>query len=165
MVHPTVIRNIKDMCEDRGYNILCEKDGEIITDKCYILFTKDIKININYIKELTRLMTEQSLEHIVVVYNGNITMNAQSINDIQMLYNIEFFSEKSFMYNITKHALVPLHEKLCKTSEEYRLIATERHNLPHIFEKDPVCKYYNFKQGDVLRITRNRGIVAYRLVV
>lgn len=165
MIHPNIIKNIKEMCIDRGYNILYEKEQEIVTDKCYIIFTGDIKININYIKDLTRLMTEQNIEHVIVIYNGNITMNTQNINDIKLLYNIEFFSEKSFMYNVTKHVLVPKHEKLIRNTDEYKLILKDKNNLPHIFEIDPICKYYNFKQGDLLKITRKNNIIAYRLVV
>lgn len=161
MIH----ENIKQMCIDRGYNILYEKENEIVTDQCYIIFTGDIKININYIKDLTRLMTEQDIEHVIVIYNGNITMNTQNIRDIKLLYNIEFFNEKSCMYNVTKHTLVPKHEKLNKGCEEYRFIYKEKNNLPHIFEHDPVCKYYNFKQGDLLKITRKGGVIAYRLVI
>lgn len=163
MIHPNIIKNIKQMCFDRGYNIMCEKDNEIITDKCYIIFTMDIKININYIKDVTRLMNEQQIDHVILVYNGNITINAQNINEIKSIYNIEFFSEKSFMYNITEHQLVPKHEKLDKNTAEYRAIAKEKMNLPHIFESDPMCKYYNFKSGDVLKITR-KDIIIYRLV-
>lgn len=163
-IHPTIIKNIKEMCVDRGYNILDEKEFEIITDQCYIIFTQDIKININYIKDLTRLMLEQNIEHVIVIYNGNITINTQNINDIKLLYNIEFFNEKSFMYNVSKHSLVPKHEKLNDKSDEFKSIVKEKHNLPHIFETDPICKYYNFKQGDLLKITR-KNTIAYRLVV
>lgn len=164
-IHPTVIQNIKEMCTDRGYNILDEKEFEIITDECYIIFTQDIKININYIKDLTRLMLEQNIEHVIVIYNGNITINTQNINDIKLLYNIEFFNEKSFMYNVSKHTLVPKHEKLNDKSDEYKLIVKEKQNLPHIFETDPICKYYSFKQGDLLKIYRKNNTIAYRLVV
>ncbi len=164
-IHPNIKRNIKTMCIDRGYNILYEKEMEIITDKCYIIFTGNIKININYIKDLTRLMVEQNIEHVIVIYNGNITMNTANINDIKLLYNIEFFSEKSFMYNVINHVLVPKHEKLVKNTDEYKLIYREKNNLPYIFEHDPICKYYNFKQGDVLKIYRKNSIIAYRLVV
>lgn len=165
MVNPVILQNIREMCEVRGYNILQEKDNEIITDKCFIIFTNDIKININYIKDLTRIMTEQNIEHVIVIYNGNTTLNAQNINDIKLLYNIEFFNEKSFMYNITKCNLVPKHEKLIRKSEEYKLLVKEKSNLPLIYEHDPVCKYYNFKQGDIVKLTRNNGIIAYRLVI
>lgn len=153
------------MCTDRGYHIIDEKEFEIMTDECYIIFTRDVKININYIKDLTRLMLEQDIEHVIVIYNGNITINTQNINDIKLLYNIEFFSEKSFMYNVSKHSLVPKHEKLIADSDEYNLIIKEKNNLPHIFEHDPICKYFNFKQGDLLKIYRKNNTIIFRLVV
>jgi len=164
-IHPNIIENIKQMCTDRGYHIIDEKEFEIMTDECYIIFTRDVKININYIKDLTRLMLEQDIEHVIVIYNGNITINTQNINDIKLLYNIEFFSEKSFMYNVSKHSLVPKHEKLIADSDEYNLIIKEKNNLPHIFEHDPICKYFNFKQGDLLKIYRKNNTIIFRLVV
>ena len=163
MIHSNIIKNIKQMCADRGYNVLCEKENEIITDKCYIIFTLDIKININYIKDVTHMMNEQQIDHVILIYNGNITINAQNINEIKSIYNIEFFPEKSFMYNITKHQLVPKHEKLLRNSDEYKSIVKEKLNLPHMFESDPICKYYNFKCGDVIKITR-KDIIIYRIV-
>lgn len=163
MIHPNIIKNIKEMCIDRGYEILCEKENEIITNKCYIIFTLDIKININYIKDITHMMDEQQIDHVILIYNGSITINTQNINEIKSIYNIEFFTEKSFMYNITKHELVPKHEKLIKNSDEYKSLIREKVNLPHIFESDPICKYYNFKNGDIIRITR-KNIIIYRIV-
>ena len=41
-MHPNIVKNIKEMCKDRGYIILDEKENEIITNECYIIFTNDI---------------------------------------------------------------------------------------------------------------------------
>lgn len=164
-IHPNIIQNIKEMCKDRGYIILDEKDNEIITNECYIIFTNDIKININYIKDITHMMTEQEISHVIIIYNGNITINNHNLKEIKLIYNIEFFHEKLFMFNITKHALVPRHEKLLKTDPYYKDVLKEKGHLPYILENDPVCKYYGFKCGDILKITRHNDIVAYRLVV
>lgn len=164
-IHPSIIKNIKDMCEDRKYIILDEKENEIITDMCYIIFTNDIKININYIKDITHMMTEQSINHVIIVHNGNITINNHNLKEIKSIYNIEFFNEKLLMFNITKHELVPKHELLPKTDPNYKIILKERCNLPFILEHDPICKYYNFKVGDILKITRHNNTIAFRLVV
>jgi DNA-directed RNA polymerase I, II, and III subunit RPABC1 len=164
-MHPNVISNIKEMCKDRGYHILCERENEIITNSCYIIFTNDIKININYIKDITHMMIEQQIDHIIIVYNGNITINNHNLKEITSIYNIEFFHEKLFMFNITKHELVPKHEKLSKTDPHYKMIYKEKTNLPYILEHDPICKYYNFKNGDILKVTRHNNTIAYRLVV
>lgn len=165
MIHPTILKNIKTMCKDRGYHILCEKENEIITNECYIIFTNNIKININYIKDISHMMNEQDIKHVIIVYNGNITINNHNIKEIKSIYNIEFFPTNSFIYNVTEHILVPKHEKLLPGTLEYKNIYKERHNLPYILETDPVCKYYNFKSADILKITRKNDIVVYRLVI
>jgi len=164
-IHPNIIKNIKEMCKDRGYIILDEKENEIITNECYIIFTNDIKININYIKDITHMMTEQEINHVVIVYNGNITINNHNLKEIKSIYNIEFFNEPLFMFNITEHELVPKHERLSKKDADYNAIYKEKPHLPHILEHDPICKYYNFKAGEILKITRKNNTIAYRLVV
>lgn len=164
-IHPTIIKNIKQMCLDRGYTILYEKEDEIITDRCYIIFTKDIKIGIGYIKDISHMMEEQRIDHVILIYNKHITVNAQSLNDIKHGYAIEFFNEKSFMYNIVHHELVPQHSKVLKNTSEYKSIYKDKTNLPHIHVSDPVCKYYNFKSGDIIKIKRKNNIIVYRLVV
>ena len=164
-IHPCIIQNIKDMCKDRGYHILWERENEIVTDACFIIFTNDIKININYIKDITHMMTEQQIDHVIIVYNGNITINNHNLKEIKSIYNIEFFNEKLFMINITKHKLVPKHEKLSKTDVNYKAIVKERTHLPYILEQDPICKYYNFKSSDILKITRHDDTIVYRLIV
>ena len=164
VIPPRVFENVLQMCKDRGYHLLDRREHEIITDKCYIIFTRDIKINISYIKELTHMMAEQELQHVIVVYNGSITINNQNIREIQQIYNIEFFTEKMFMYNLMQHGLVPKHVLVLPSDKHYDKLRGEAANLPHILATDPVAKYYNFKQGDILRIYRHDNTHAYRLV-
>lgn len=164
-VHPKIAKHVKEMCVDRGYTILEEHANGIITDHGYVIFTGDIKININYIKEITHMMNEEGVKHVILVHNGNVTVNNNNLREIRSVYDIECFPEKSFMINLTHHKLVPRHEKMSPTDEHYLSVARDRPNLPHILDTDPVCRYYNFKAGDILKITRHNGTVAYRIVV
>lgn len=62
------------------------------------------------------------------------------------------------MINITKHFIVPKHEKV--SIEEVNklkkiLRIKDIYKLPTLMIYDPVSRYFNFKQGDVIKITRN----------
>ena len=76
---------------------------------------------------------------------------------------VQFFTFRDLCVNITHHSLVPKHE-LCPTPIDYG----PPRCLPIIFSNDRVVQYYNFKPGDVLRITRLLGtqqpVHYYRLV-
>lgn len=164
-INPKIIKHVKEMCVDRGYTILEESDRYIVTNKCHVLFTCDIKINIGYIKEIARAMTNSGVNHVIIIYNGNITINSCNMKEIKAFYNIEYFPERLFMVNITHHKLVPRHERLLKSNPDYVSIAKDKHNLPLILDADPICRYYDFRPGSILKITRNNNSIAYRLVV
>lgn len=161
----TTYRNVVQMCRDRGYGIIDEKENEIVTDCCRVFFTGDTKINIGYIKDLVYSMVEQGYPHVIVVYNGTVTVNSRAIRDIQNMYRIEFFNEKAFMYSLMSHDMVPKHVRVDPTDRHYAKVRGEMDNLPRILSSDPVVRYYGFSQGDVLRIYRNDNTHAYRLVV
>jgi DNA-directed RNA polymerase subunit H (RpoH/RPB5) len=104
---------------------------------------------------------------------------------------IEHFLEKELGFNITKHALVPQHEKLTpdqkkellrrcaatveklgalvhcfKYSVRYKL--AESH-LPRVHKSDPIARYFGMQKGDVFRIVRPSETagryVTYRIVL
>ena len=64
------------------------------------------------------------------------------------------------MFNIVDHEYVPIHEKLSPT-EKVKLLSDfmikSYDKLPLLSKQDP-CRYYNFRQNDVVRITRSNLI-------
>lgn len=83
----------------------------------------------------------------------------------------EIFTEVELMINLLDYVLVPRHEVL--TTEEvenfYKEFNCKKRNVPKMLTSDPVARYYNVKNGDIMRILRpsvTSGIApAYRLVV
>lgn len=74
---------------------------------------------------------------------------------------IEIFCIKNLLFNITKHELVPKHELLDvedakKIYERYSIRDNQKIlKLPLLITKtDPVAKYYDFKPGNLIKITR-----------
>ena len=75
------------------------------------------------------------------------------------------------MINITHHQYVPLHERVAEDMKPEIIKKFNLSNirqLPLIDRNDPVSRYYDFKPGDVCKITRKNKVsgisVVYRLV-
>ena len=73
------------------------------------------------------------------------------------LPNVQFFTFQELCVNITRHALVPKHEKItpCQLPLEVSKSCAE---LPIIALNDKIVQYYAFQPGDILRITRTAGV-------
>jgi DNA-directed RNA polymerase I, II, and III subunit RPABC1 len=111
------------------------------------------------------------------------------------LYIIEHFLEKELGFNITKHSLVPQHEKLAPEQKKellrrclirsitspctlrlsdsnscivLRYKLAESH-LPRVHKADPIARYFGMQKGDVFRIVRPSETagryVTYRIVL
>ena len=104
--------------------------------------------------------------HCIIVYKDNATPVAKKIVSDSNEMVIELFNEDELKYNITKHYLVPLHELVVfENNEEYDIFKKKYgNNLPVILKTDPVARFYGFKKGDIIKVTRKNGYIAYRIV-
>ena len=75
----------------------------------------------------------------------------------------ELFSLDNLQYNITKHRYVRPHIKLTKSEqEEFRQkMGTD---IPLLLKTDPICRFYNFEKGDIIKIIRKDNFISYRIV-
>ena len=164
---------VYEMLKDRKYTKIVEEDDNIIIadDKLLVFFSKDQKINKDNIQTFTsRELQTRNISHGIFVYPNSITSTAKNIvlqNRIDNIH-IELFYIINLQYNITKHRLVPKHQKL--QGEEYKEIKTKfGKSLPRIYITDPIVRYYNFDKGDILKIFRNTSngqlLMAYRIIV
>lgn len=79
--------------------------------------------------------------------------------DIFTLENdtIQIFKFKNLVFNITKHSLVPKHEKVPEKEIKnllLKLMISKLSQFPTLLTTDPICKYYNFKVNDLIKISR-----------
>ena len=60
------------------------------------------------------------------------------------------------MFNITKHELVPPHKLYRGSKFELfdKLMIKSSEQLPYILGSDPICRYYNFRKGQIVEIDR-----------
>lgn len=85
--------------------------------------------------------------------------------------NWQNFTVAELLFPIIRHSDVPKHRRM-DAAEASSLLATlriGRHQLPLIHRSDPVCKYFDFREGDIIEILRKNGfqqkIQYFRMVV
>lgn len=119
------------------------------------------KLNAEVIKGIVLQFELREYNHTILVYEGVPTANVKKqVDELSKIgKNIELFSADDLQLNITKHILVPKHE-LLKVGKKFK----DKNNLPIILRSDPVCRFYNFPKGEVIKVTRRDGFIAYRIV-
>jgi DNA-directed RNA polymerase subunit H (RpoH/RPB5) len=165
------------MFEDRGYTQI-ERVGDMISSEhaVGIVFSHDdIRYKVG-IQELRRVADEWPGHRIVAAAHGGATPYAGSNVSEVLDEPVEFFTVRELYRNITRHALVPRHERVSTDAARAMMIQYGFDSIdacPRIVCSDPVARYYNFELGEVIKITRNylrsngttREDVTYRTVV
>jgi DNA-directed RNA polymerase subunit H (RpoH/RPB5) len=184
-----------EMITDRGFNVdnnfyevsdadfkymISEKKIDIYSKNpdnkaIYIKFFLNNKIKPSSIKAVIDEI-KQECEHskldLVIVLKQKPNNTFLKIEKDKSFNNIQLMYLKQLQFNITKHSLVPTHTK-CSEEEVNdvmkRFGITSKTQLPVILRDDPVARYYNYKSGDVIRITNtnrpmNSNYIFYRHV-
>ena len=128
--------------------------------------TKEIEDSYDVIKKAHN-MTDR--DHIIMVIFQKFS---EATQDLELEYgNLTIFTHKNLMFNIVEHEFVPTHQ-LLEADEKVKLLSdfmiTNYDKLPLISKSDPVCRYYNFRENDVIRVIRpsnaDKSHVSYRYV-
>ena len=151
---------INELLLDRKYEKSSIKvDDNIITaidndgKKCIIIYEYDNeKINKQIVMEIIDTYEITENEYLILILNSksNININLKK----------EIFIKP--LININKHKLVPKHELL--TENEINNLSMDINKLPLILKTDPVIKWFNFKIGSIIKITRSTDEIYYRKV-
>ena len=165
-----------EMLEQRGYMILDQDDERILgmrenkiskkEEQICVFFTNNNKFNVESIQEYISNMKKMEINHCIIVYRDNATPVAKKIVEEAIDFHIELFTEDELQYNLTKHYLVPKHEIAYKKNTVGCSNFKKKYgtDLPVIMKSDPVCRFYNFDKGDVIKIIRRNGYIMYRIV-
>lgn len=153
-----VYKTCVEMLNQRGYEIIEEEEDRITAikqDGCHIcvFITNMPKLDVNRIKEYVALMNELGIDHSIIVYGVDITPYARKVVETSKEIKIELFPEKNLKYNVTKHKLVPQHERL---SEDDANEFKKKYGIKFggLLLTDPVSRFYGYERGDVIKITR-----------
>lgn len=171
------------MLRDRGYTLIndCRTIGDITykmqenehiisgehstEPDILIFFHNEERIGVKQMRAWNEKHTDKNI--IIVSLEGPTAFTRKEAE--QYYQNIDFFSFRNLCVNITKHSLVPKHEKL--SPEEIKSLSinvTNNDEWPKLYTNDVIAQYYNYKPGDLIRITRTIGypepVYFYRLV-
>lgn len=130
--------------------LLAEGDARVRVYLC----TED-RVGVKYARAVLDAGAEQA---VVVSIDGPTPFTRKECERIQ------FFTARDLCVNVTKHHLVPKHERV--TGPPAGIDAA---HLPRLLDTDRVVQYYGWKVGSVVRIHRVFGghepITYYRVVV
>lgn len=164
---------LTEMFESRNYTIvphegeqpknfmMCAKKND--GSQVYVFGVVKEKLSIGFIKECIGYVSEIGCSHFIVVYNTSVTPPVKKLVESTTIIRIELFTADELGYNVTKHVLVPKHEKA--SDIEYKQLKQYLTKIPRILVTDPVVRFYGFKRGTVVKVTRKTGIILYRIVV
>jgi len=144
-------------------HVLCGTKDEKHT---FVYFHNEERIGVKQLRLWNEIHADCNV--IIVSLEGPTAFTKKEAD--QNYENIQFFLFKDLCVNITKHAIVPKHE-LLDTTEVQKInyqISDNGSEWPKLYTTDAISQYYNFKPGNLIRITRTIGtqepVYYYRLV-
>lgn len=152
------LETVNDIIKQRGYSIKSDDEDKLVginkKNKEIVIFKKPIdKFNVEHIKQKVSILNTLAIKHCIVIYTNSVTAIAKKLVESSIDVEFELFTQDELQYNITEHRLVPKHIKL---SEEEARIFKKNFGIKFatILKTDPICRFYNFQRGDVIKIIR-----------
>jgi DNA-directed RNA polymerases I, II, and III subunit RPABC1 len=121
------------------------------------------KVSIGHVKECIAFMTTVECTHGIVVYENNVTPMVKKLVENNGIIRLELFSVEELGFNVTKHRLVPRHERA--TGAETVQLKMHIDKIPFMLVSDPVARFHGFERGTLVKISRLDSTVAFRVVV
>lgn len=164
------LTTVIEMLKDRGYSNIksCQTFDEIVqnmTDLRYIVCGTMDKSFINVffhneervgVRQLRQWVESSTADRIIVVSLDGPTAFTRKEAE-QNYKQVQFFTFRDLCVNITRHTLVPKHERIDGAKLPLGLTESKA-ELPILYTNDRIAQYYAFAPGDVVRITRTAGV-------
>ena len=156
---------------EEQYEKIKEEDIELIFQKQngtkILVVWHNQDVGVSLINRLYKRLSQENISNILIIKSGKLTPMANTtINELSSMHMIQVFGVEDIMNNPTTHSLVPKHELLTNKDandiiEAYKI---KKSQLLRIYTSDPIVRYYGWRRGNIIKITRNKGIV-YRCIV
>lgn len=174
------LKTMIEMLKDRGYSNIqsCQTLEEItqnMTDNRYVVcgggethvqvfFHNEERVGVKQLRSWVETSTAEAI--IIVSLDGPTAFTRKEAE--QSYPHVQFFTFRDVCVNITKHQLVPKHEKVTDPSSIRLKTSESKNELPVLYTTDRIAQYYAYAPGDVVRITRTVGVQEpvffYRLI-
>ncbi len=154
---PLHLRKVKEieqeMLAQRGYTIVSTQLNQIYDDTLYVHYCLEPQLSESlkiFVKKVSKL------ESGILIGDDETIKNLEkktyrSYFDQLILKNIQLFTFEELSFNLTKSLYCPIYEKI----DPSFIIPTiaNANQLPRLLLNDPIVKFYNFKIGNVIRVT------------
>ena len=156
----------QDSIHPGSLDILLEKSDK---SKIYVKYKLEKFKQVNKLdKQLTEIYSDvldKSKDTLILIYIDRVEFKASKENKVELYVNekwssnkyfIQIFGLENFLFNPTKHIIIPEHRIMDKSEVK---IMMEKNNindiskLPTIRREDPVAKFIGMKPGDICEIT------------
>lgn len=108
----------------------------------------DDKVGVKWVRNILEAREDPRVSLVVVSIDGATPFTRKECEGKP----IQFLLARDMCVNVTRHHLVPWHERI-----DHPPPGVDRDALPKILETDPVVQYYNWPVGTVVRVTRRFG--------
>ena len=159
----------KSVLEDvtPSYQSTPRKSKVIEQPDVFVYFAAEAKVLVKKMREYIQHMQDSQVSHAIIVFGQQITTAAK--REVPLHFQLEFFQVTELIKNITKHQLVPKHERIASEIEVQKILSqyklAGKHLLPRFEKTEPIVRYYNWPPGSVIRIHRRCGNLYYRHVL
>ena len=166
----STLTTVIEMLHDRGYTNVqaCQSIDEITTNmsegrhvvsgggsrSLHVFFHNDERVGV---KQLRAWVEASLADNIIVVSLEGPTAFTRREAETTCP-QVQFFTFRELCVNITRHVLVPKHEKVLDVAEMPVALSESMAELPVLWTSDKVAQYYAFEVNDVIRITRTAGV-------
>ena len=156
----------QDSIHPGSLDILLEKSDK---SKIYVKYKLEKFKQVNKLdKQLTEIYSDvldKSKDTLILIYIDRVEFKASKDNKVELYVNekwssnkyfIQIFGLENFLFNPTKHIIIPEHRIMDKSEIK---IMMEKNNindiskLPTIRREDPVAKFIGMRPGDICEIT------------
>ena len=155
-----------EMLLQRGYSIIDHENMTALKpdgNQAIVFFNESPSFDTKSMKEIFSVMSETGVNHSIVVYKDKVTPATKSTLEQSDDMKIELFAEEDLQFNITKHRLQPIFEKLSEDeATEFKKTFGMKYGTLRLDR--PIARFYDYRRGDVIRIKRSDGYINYRIV-
>jgi len=157
-----------EMLKQRDYDITDDDNERIIAIKpdgneMVVFFSDAPKFNVKNIQTYITSMDDMCIFHTIIIYKDGVTSFTRKAIEQSLEMTFELFSVDDLQYNITKHRLQPIFERL-EDKEAIKFKSEYGNRFSIMRGDDPIANFYGYQKGDVIKVTRKNGYVNYRLV-
>ena len=143
------------MLERRGYCIATIETGDnyLRIPEVFMIFIPDVKVTVGHVKSI--ISSRLSDEKIIIAHTMSITSEAR--NMLSVTKDIQTFTYDEMGFDICE--VIPKHEKVNGPKhKDWKL-------FPILLQTDIACRYFDFKKGDVIKVTEDDDTISYRKVI